>query len=128
MRLNKLTLIWGLAVVLAAIHVLAFGQKSAVIGAVDMLNLFITAGLLPFVAGFVAARGRKIGRLAAAAAGASITLATTVGVGFAYLVIAAGWLAFGGFVIATVMFTVVPSIAFGVLGGWMARKYEPTHI
>lgn len=128
MRHQKLTLLWLIAVVLAAVHVLAFAPESGHIGALDIFNLLLTVGLLPFGAGFFCGRGGRTSVIATGAAGASIAVATIVGVGVAYLASASGWLAFGGFVVATAMFTLIPSAVIGVIGGWVARKYEPSHI
>jgi hypothetical protein len=127
MRRHKLTFIWLAAVVLAAFHVLAFAD-SAHFGPVDLLNLLISAGVLPFAAGFICVRAGRTSAIATAAAGASVAIATVIGVGIAYAVTTSGWLAFAGFVLATTMFSLVPSGLIGFLGGWVARKYEPSHI
>lgn len=128
MRQKKLTLLWLIAVILAAAHALAFASQSAAIGALNVFNLAITVGLLPLVAGFICARNGRASVIATGAAGASITVATIVGVGLAYLVLTPGWLAFTGFILATSMFTLIPSALIGIIGGWVARKYAPLHI
>jgi hypothetical protein len=124
---SKLGLIWAATVVLSAGHVILRSDADR-IGTLNLISLVITAALLPFVAGFLFARAGKSTALGTSSAGASIAVATILGVGAAYAVIGAGWLAFAGFILATAMFGLVPSAVFGLIGGWVARKYEPRHV
>jgi predicted permease len=125
---QDLAALWLVAMVLAVIHVLVFSSESVQIDAVHLFNLLVTVGVLPFAAGFICRRRLKTSLIATGAAGASITVATIGDVGVAYLVTASGWPAFAGFILATAMFTLIPSAVIGVIGGWVARKYEPSHI
>ena len=125
---GKLMMLWCVTALLSAVHVLLGSDTAAHIRALDLILFTMTVALLPFAAGFFSARAGKRTALATTAAGASIALATILGVGVGYAFTASGWQPFAGFIIATAMFALVPSAAFGLIGGWVARKYEPKNI
>jgi hypothetical protein len=84
--------------------------------------LVIAVVILPFAAGLCIVRAK--GKLSIAAlSGMSISFATLLAVGISYFVIEAGTRAFFGFIIASLMFIVIPQSFFGYLGGLFAKKY-----
>lgn len=85
--------------------------------------LVIAMVILPFAAGLRIVRAK--GKLSIAAlSGISISFATLLAVGISYIVIEAGTQAFLGFIIASLMFAVIPQSFFGYLGGLFAKKYN----
>jgi hypothetical protein len=121
--------LWLVTVAITVVHVLAGSDRSQPVQLTPVDNAFfvLSTAVLPFVAGFLYLR-RCAGRMGGAAlAGASIPLADVVGVGLAYSVLQAGWLAFGGFLIATAAFSLAPSAIFGIAGRWAAQRYERGH-
>jgi hypothetical protein len=131
MRRALITLwpLWAVSAVLTVVHVLAGHNRPqpVEITLVDNAFVVLSTAVLPFLAGYLYTRRCNGAILGAALAGVSIPLADVLGVGIAYVVLQAGWLAFTGFVIATAMFSVVPSGLFGLVARWVARRYEPRH-
>jgi hypothetical protein len=121
--------LWAIAVALTVVHVLVGENRSqpAEITLLDYALLVLSTVVLPFIAGYLYLRRCNGRLLGAALAGVSIPLGDVLGVGIAYTILQAEWLGFVGFVIATFMFSVVPSTLFGIAGLWVARRYEPRH-
>jgi len=83
--------------------------------------MVISSVLLPFIAGFfIVSYGGGIGL--SILGGISISAATILVVVISYLIISAGFTAFFGFILATLMFSVAPQAFFGAMGGLVGRK------
>ena len=116
--LQALMPIWLIELVLTALH-LAFGSEQLTF--INISLFAISAVLLPFVAGLRVVRTKgNIGFAILGAASISFVTLLTVALGNIFV----GWNleAFLGFVIATLMFAVVPQAIFGSAGGYFARK------
>ena len=101
---------------IGAFHVFALSDDMGSTG------LLLSALVLPWVAGYrIANRGGS--RKLSAFGGASISVASVVVVAIAYALSGAPVEALLGFVLATLMFAVVPQLLFGVLGHWSATRY-----
>lgn len=82
--------------------------------------LFISAVLLPFVAGIRVVRmGGSI--FFAMAGGISISAVSLIVVAVSFTVSSAGYMAFLGAVLAMIMFSVVPQSLFSAIGGLLGR-------
>jgi len=116
--------LWTLTAVLTFAHVLAGAGRAegSQIRLVDATLMIASTAVLPFFAGLMYVRRCDATISGALLAGISIPIVDVVAVGAAYLVLQAGWLAFSGFLIATAMFSLVPSALFGVAGRWFGRR------
>ena len=127
--LVTLSPVWGVAALLALAQVMVGHDRPQPleITMFDLAVLVVSVGILPFLAGFLYVRrsGGSIPR--AVMVGATVRVADIAGVGIAYAVLQAGWLALGGFVIATIVSLLIPAALFGGAGGWAARRYESKH-
>ena len=85
------------------------------------LLMLISIIFLPFIAGILI--GRNGGNIGIAILGAvSISVINILTIGVIYLINSVEVMAFGGVIISTLMFYVVPQIIFGGVGGIVARK------
>jgi lipopolysaccharide export LptBFGC system permease protein LptF len=83
--------------------------------------LILSNLVLPIVAGAcVVRRGGSIGMAIAGALSISLVSIFIVAIGFTLK--SAGIEAIAGYIIATIMFAVVPQIVFGVIGGYLGKK------
>ena len=97
----------------------AFGPEE--VTTVSTALMVVSIVLLPFIAGLRVVRsGGGIGMAILGAVSISVVSILTVGV--SYLISSTGLTAFGGYIIATLMFSVVPQVIFGFVGGLVARK------
>ena len=97
----------------------AFGSEEVTI--VSTALMVVSVVLLPFIAGFRVVRSG--GGFGLAILGAvSISVVSILTVGVSYLISSSGFMAFGGYIIATLMFSVIPQVIFGSVGGLVARK------
>jgi hypothetical protein len=121
--------LWVASFALTVAHVLLGQDRPQPIDVTLIDNAFfaLSVAVLPFLAGYLYLRRCNGALIGAALAGVSIPFANVLGVGVAYLILQAGWLAFAGFVLATFMLSVLPSALFGVAGRWVARKYVSRH-
>ena len=127
--LKALTPLWAVALVVSLVHVLASHNRPqpGEITLLDITLLTFSAVILPFIAGLLYTRRCNGTVRKAFLVGATIPIADIVGVGMAYAVLQAGWLALAGLLLATVMYTLAPAAIFGAAGGWTGRRYGPTH-
>jgi hypothetical protein len=109
--------VWiGEVLLIAAFHIFALSDDTGSTG------LLLSALAFPWVAGYrIANRGGS--RKLSALGGASISLVSVVAVAVAGALSAAPSEALLGFVLATLMFAVVPQLLFGVIGHWSATRY-----
>jgi hypothetical protein len=110
--------IWLTEVVLTGLlH--AFGPEEVTI--VSTALMVVSIVLLPFIAGFRVVRsGGGVGL--AILGGVSISVVSILTVGVSYLISSSDFMAFVGYIIATLMFSVIPQVISGSVGGLVARK------
>ncbi len=110
--------IWVVELTLGGLHHI-FGSEE--VTTLSNILMFVSSMLLPFIAGLLIVRaGGNIGL--GVLGGISISAASILTVAVSYLIISAGFMAFFGFIIATVMFSVMPQALFGAVGGLVSRK------
>jgi len=110
--------IWIIELVLGGLYHV-FGPEEAT--TLSTILMVVSIVLLPFVAGLRVVRAG--GNIGFAVLGAvSISIVTIFVVGISYLATSAGFMAFAGFVIATLMFSVIPQAILGALGGLVGNK------
>ncbi len=116
--LQALLPIWLIELVLCGFY-LAFGSEQVTF--ISITLFVISSVLLPFLAGLRVVKTK--GNIGFAILGAvSISFVTLFTVALNNIFVGSNLEAFLGFVIATLIFAVVPQAIFGSVGGYFARK------
>lgn len=125
MFLRALAPVWAIEVLaVVATHLLVSDAgvtwQSSLVFALSVVGL-------PWLAGYrVASRGGS--RITSVLGGVSVSGATLLAVAAIYAATSAPLEAFGGFIIATLMFAVVPQLVFGGVGHWSSERHAVRHI
>ena len=110
--------IWIAEVVIVGLYHV-FGAEEVTV--LSIVLTVVSCVLLPLIAGLrVVHLGGGIGT--AILGGVSISVVSILAVGVSFFIQSAGFLAIVGYIIATLMYVVLPQAVFGSIGGFLARK------
>ena len=110
--------IWTIELVITGLHQ-TFGPTEATTW--STMSFLLSVIVLPVIAGIrVASAGGTIG--ISVLGGISIAAASIVAVAVGYMMEGVGLEAFGGFALATAMYSVLPQALFGSVGGLIGKR------